>query len=349
MSRKTTRNSLGAVEKLIEQRRLFQDWLAKLGAGVEAMPPRVVERVRNDYRGRLQKVLSELAEQQDAVREALGEAEGRHAALEEQCQAKREELAELKLRRHVGEVDDADFRESNALLKQAIDGLTKELGGALRDIERYEEILEVILRDAAPEEPEAPPAGEPEASSEDVAPEAEPTPVPEEEEEPEVVLPLLEEPVPAAEPPAARAPAAQPAEEDELAFLRSVTSTIAPAKPPRGSKVERARAERPEPPPPPPPPALEPEPAPAAEAVTIEPSPSRRSAEMQAPVLEELPNELVAAAHMVDLPAEEEPPQAAEAQPEAEDTRGLVCAECGTKNRPTEWYCEKCGAELSAL
>lgn len=27
----------------------------------------------------------------------------------------------------------------------------------------------------------------------------------------------------------------------------------------------------------------------------------------------------------------------------------LKCAECGAKNLPTEWYCERCGAELAAL
>ena len=27
----------------------------------------------------------------------------------------------------------------------------------------------------------------------------------------------------------------------------------------------------------------------------------------------------------------------------------LRCGECGTMNYPTEWYCERCGAELSAL
>lgn len=29
--------------------------------------------------------------------------------------------------------------------------------------------------------------------------------------------------------------------------------------------------------------------------------------------------------------------------------RTLRCGECGTMNRPTEWYCEKCGGELAAL
>lgn len=45
--------------------------------------------------------------------------------------------------------------------------------------------------------------------------------------------------------------------------------------------------------------------------------------------------------------------------PEAEDPQAkqrvagsaktLKCTECGAMNRPTEWYCERCGAELAAL
>ncbi len=349
MSRKTSsRSSLGVVEKLIEQRRLFQDWIAKLDSGVEAMPPRVVERVRNDYRARLEKVLAELADQQDAVREALTEAEGRHAVLEEQQTAKREELAELKLRRHVGEVDDADFKESNALLKQAIDGLSKELGAALRDIERYEEILETILRDQAPPAPPPPPPmPEPEPAPEP-EPEAAPEPEPavaeaEPVDEGEIVIPIAEpEPEPAPAPPP---PAAKPAVEDELAFLRSVTTAMPPVKaPPKGGRGGRQA------------PVADPDAgtdavSAALEAVTVEPSPSRKSLEMEAPELDEPPEELEAAAHMVDLPPApaEEPPPAAKAQPEAAGEKGLVCAECGTTNRATEWYCEKCGAELSAV
>jgi uncharacterized OB-fold protein len=34
-------------------------------------------------------------------------------------------------------------------------------------------------------------------------------------------------------------------------------------------------------------------------------------------------------------------------QAPAEGERTLTCGECGAKNLPTEWYCEKCGAELA--
>jgi uncharacterized OB-fold protein len=31
------------------------------------------------------------------------------------------------------------------------------------------------------------------------------------------------------------------------------------------------------------------------------------------------------------------------------ELKTLKCRECGAMNNPSEWYCERCGAELSAL
>ena len=44
----------------------------------------------------------------------------------------------------------------------------------------------------------------------------------------------------------------------------------------------------------------------------------------------------------------EEPSLTAKEQP-ADQVKTLKCQECGTLNYPTEWYCERCGAELAAL
>ncbi|HEU5359191.1 MAG TPA: hypothetical protein VFU45_08730 [Gemmatimonadales bacterium] len=49
-------------------------------------------------------------------------------------------------------------------------------------------------------------------------------------------------------------------------------------------------------------------------------------------------------------PVAEAPPAKAEViKSDATAGKTLKCAECGTMNRPTEWYCERCGAELAAL
>jgi hypothetical protein len=32
-----------------------------------------------------------------------------------------------------------------------------------------------------------------------------------------------------------------------------------------------------------------------------------------------------------------------------EAAKSLKCGECGAMNYPTEWYCERCGAELASL
>jgi hypothetical protein len=43
---------------------------------------------------------------------------------------------------------------------------------------------------------------------------------------------------------------------------------------------------------------------------------------------------------------DEEPKRPA---PKGSSKKTVKCTDCGTLNLPTEWYCEMCGAELTAL
>lgn len=294
MSRKSrTGSSPSVVEKLIEQRRLIQEWLLKLEGTKAEMPAHVVERVRNDYSARLAGVTTELGEHADSVRQSLTEAQSRHDDLEKEQTAKRDELAELRLRRQVGELDDGRFKDQSQRLKSEVDDLAKELSNSLRDIDRLEEILDVMGRgDSAAAEPAA-----------------------EEEEEEDVeVEPVTAEPPPPEPPPLPPPPPAPPAEkpkQDEMSFLRSVTGVITAQKapPPKPKEPEEkpffVREQEPEVPP-------EAEP----------PKPERKSGRGSTGT----------------KPAEGK-----------EGERTLACGECGALNLPTEWYCEKCGAELSAF
>lgn len=143
---------------------------------------------------------------------------------------------------------------------------------------------------------------------------AEHAPAPETPEPPEVTAPQPE-PVPAAAP-VAIAPKPAPsgdrkpaASDDELDFLKSVAVEQSSSLSPQNASEHQPSAE---------------ESTPAAAAPKI------ASAPIPAPVA------TTAAASK---------PQASTSS----QAKTLKCGECGTLNRPTEWYCERCGAELAAL
>jgi hypothetical protein len=333
---KKGRNTQTAVEKLVEQRRLIHDWLAKLRANVDGMPSHVIERVRNDYRTRLDSVMAELASHRDSLREALEEAQKRHEELDDLAQHKKDELTELKLRRQVGEMDDPDFKDQNSEMQSTIEQIKKDLTATIRDIEKYEEILEVITAGESP-------AARDEDSGHDED-EAEKKPSKKSEKSKGTA-------------------AAKPV--DELAFLKSVTSMVNAVKLP-----------------PPAPPEPRKEPAKAAEApVTIDAAPGLITlpggSEPRAPAKPREAGGLIVvtgnedAAKAMEPPAPPPPPPPPPPKPgtggaaavvpsgvpQASASRvdpsiaqsGVRCKQCGAVNRPTEWYCEKCGAELAAF
>jgi len=79
-------------------------------------------------------------------------------------------------------------------------------------------------------------------------------------------------------------------------------------------------------------------------------APERSSGEMTRPeeVLEAV--ELSASGSAKDVGAEDVTSYGSEEnQPKQAAAKTLKCGECGTMNLPTEWYCERCGAELAAL
>ena len=322
MTRRNTKSST-AVERLLEQQRQYQDWLDRLDEEARGgAPTHVAARVRADYAARLEEVTSELREHEDALQQALADARVRSEGLQKQHAERTDELAEARLRRQVGEFDEDKFEEVSVRCKSQLAELTKALASVDRDVERYEEILDQIQGEA-----EAP-------AAEDVAVV--------EEEVLEELVPEHEEPVPVEAPPPPTRPAPeadtrkakprQPAgDEDELAFLRSITGgeKEPAAEPPRRPASEAPAA---------PPVEEEPPAGPAAEAPP-------RPAPAPAPAPAAAPAPRAAEAPRGRRGAEGATP-AGEGTPEA---RTLVCTECGAKNLPTEWYCEKCGAELSAF
>ncbi len=360
-----------SIEKLLEDRAQFVSWLTRLNSSAGApspVPEAVRGRVRADYERRLEAVLEELRSHTSALEEQVSGLEARAGELAARESEHKEHLSEAEIRHMVGEYDDSKWEGIRTELLKVLAHVHDELSQTHAEVDRLNEVLGTIRSPVAPDpepapipEPPPPPAPPTIASgprpavtssgsraalpAEPVAPPPAPTPAP--------PPPAMDPPRPAASAPAAteipfrpapprpqpKAPAPPPApaprkEEqpsrtlwfpsgkpaetsgggaklDELAFLKSVTGNEAPAAPP----------------PPPAPPAR----GRASGGFTRAPE----------PVIPEAPPEPKAPA----APAAD----AGKDRSSGSGQKTLKCGECGTLNRPTEWYCERCGAELAAL
>lgn len=329
------------IERLLQDRTQFVNWLARLnspGEGPASVPENVRSRVRADYERRLDAVLRELRSHVTQIEEQVGDLTARHGALTSREAEQQEQLAEAEVRHLVGEYDERLWDGIRAERMKVIAQVREELTQTSAEIARLSEVLATIRAPVPPEpepEPVAPPPAPPMGVSaprppvrpaEPAPPEARPAAAPPAQSEipfkPGAPRP---QPAPAPKPPAKKEeapgrtlwfPSGKPTDApaaggkvDELAFIKSIDAPPAAPTPPKsrpsGGFIKADNALSPPPEPPAPKPAAAPAPAPA------ETTKERAS--------------------------------------QSAGQKTLKCAECGTLNRPTEWYCERCGAELAAL
>lgn len=313
-------HNTGEIEGLLANRQQLNGWLDRLDAAGSRAPESVRAKVRADYRARLAQVVAQLGTHADLISSTL---DGLRAQAREFGQLRTEELevrSEAELRHSVGEYTDDEWQLVELESSGKIEGFDQELGRLSGEIGRLEEVQSLIAPQAqvhnsapaahAPEPelvvthghdvptiPDQHHGGEQPSLTliKDETPAA-PLPRPEaprfvprggmpkpRESGANRAIPFPQAPAPAPAP--APSQTAAPAQQDELAFLRSVTLDAAPPS---------ARL------------------TPHAGQTTV-----------GALDREERPSQTVA--------------------------KTLKCGECGSLNRPTEWYCERCGAELAAL
>lgn len=349
---KPTPESGSSIDRLLQDRAQFVSWLTRLNASGEsapAVPEAVRSRVRADYERRLDAVIEELRGHTASLEGQVEDLSTRAALLTTRESEHKEQLSEAEVRHLVGEYDEGKWDGIRAELMKVVAQIRTELDHTVSEIERLNEVLATI-RTPVPAEPE--PAREPEPA---VPPPPPPPPMvsaprpavttsaPRQALVPEPPA-LKPEPAganeipfragPSRSQPPVKAPVAPPKKEeqpgrtlwfpsgkpadpgagggklDELAFLKSVTGHEAPQTPTPAPKPARGSGGFPK--------------------VAEPPSPS------PVPVAEP-------AAAKVSAPAESKDRSSGAGQ------KTLKCGECGTLNRPTEWYCERCGAELAAL
>jgi len=188
---KGSSKSTAAIQRLLEERRQYEAWLARLDAAGDATPTSVRTRVKADYQARLIQVTDELKVHAEAARQMVLQRREFRAELQRKETQAAERLSETELRHAVGEYDEAQWSQVHKDALAELVSVREELQSIDADIAQLEELVRLVQHKAA-----ARPAGE--------KPRVGPPPKPRPEAAGE---PRFEKKAPV----------------DELAFLKSVT------------------------------------------------------------------------------------------------------------------------------
>lgn len=327
MARKKDKASNGHIQELLDERKRIEQWLVRLEKAADRTPDAVRQRVRGDYQTRLTAVVAELQGFQEDLKGSLREAQSQLAAARQQEKEATEELAEAELRYAVGEFGESEWSEKKTAILDRLIGIRENVGQAEEEIGELEEVLRSIAAPALTKEEEEA-ATEPEIA---------------ELEEIEDLDETEEEAPPARTPP--KGPPGRITLGSDLG-LRDLSKGKEPDESKRDEEKEKAKAAVP---------AAKKEAKPQTEAFGDElaflkalsddgsapPAPRAPARQQPAePKSAALPSrgERISEGHPVSR-----------SRPSVINQRTLKCGECGAMNLPTEWYCDRCGAELASL
>ena len=381
-------NSLTLVESLMAERRKYEQWLAALEARRSTTPERVFMRVHTDYHDRLDAVIEQLKEHTEGLRAELASLTLRLTALEEEQQQREDERAEAELRAHVGELSREAWEQMARDADQSIGALGSRHNELESERGKTRELLAEAERPSpargaaaiAAVAPSPPPEQKPAPAPAPAAPIAAPAPAPAAAAPPAVApapanqpAPRVAPPPPAAQPMAAApVPSVQPPPPTPIAEPRiadaaaSATERVDADVTPR--PTQRADASRLSgdtkstfdelaflssvvntPPGP-----MEPAPTERPDERTRRDSFAQRAPDEG---IVNLSNDPAASLNSAAARAASSPlamnvsgniPIVLKDK-SSENAKSLKCGECGAMNYPTEWYCERCGAELASL
>ena len=361
MAKAATQTQFEQVTALYEERQRFEAWLSALEAKRATTPVHIYTRVHADYGARLQRVVEELRTHRTALQELESTLIDRLTALDGDEAKHRDEAAEAELRATVGELASEHFTEVTERTSGAIATLSEERGRVQAELSQLRHLLDVgtaplpvtaVTADsqraesAAPDVPRirlvdsgAPPSP--------VAPDAPPAPTPADWELSfENALGGKPAPAPARPSgPRAAEKVAEPNPFDDLEFLKTMvdrnTGEHDVVNPTRERPPEPVRAT---------PSAPEPLVAmPMAPPIKQRPShPAPVVASGLPLIMPDAPSPARGEPRFPQVGGRDTVPSYLKESP-PEQVKTLKCQECGTLNYPTEWYCERCGAELAAL
>lgn len=332
------------IDRLLQERQQYATWLSRLDATADTAPESVRGKVRSDYKARLDSVIEQLRSHADGLAQQLERHRDTRSELQTREAQAKEIMSEAEVRHAVGEYSDAKWQQIRGEAQKNLVAIREELAQLGEEIAELENVQHMIAAPAVPEPVTPPP------------PPPAPAPAPEPEKPAETAA-MADPPVEAAAEPAASLPPAAPS------IAAAPITPQPPSSQPQGKPpAAPVRPVKPKEGPPGPGrtlwfPSVKEEEVEAgvdelaflksvSEDETTGPSPRRASGGHIRP-----PEPTVAPQITPTSPAPVSTSPASEAGRPSASTgaRTLKCGECGTMNRPTEWYCERCGAELADL
>jgi hypothetical protein len=325
----TLPSNLADVETLLAERDAVAGWIAKLDAAGSTVPAAVRDRVRLDYQLRMDGVTHRLQGHGDAIAAKLAEDRAERETEAAAAANARDALAEAELRHVVGEYDSARFESEASRHSADIERHERALGGVAERVRRLEEVLALIVAPAgeariqqeqpseafAAVEPVSAPMDESHAQDEDdldILDESLLSIFDEAETGTDLEVELVDD-VEVTE----STPPAQTSEDRGPLSFRPGTGM-----PPESERVIPSFGM---------PAEIPARFTPVPEPTRSSPPPVAQPAPTRGPMFEE------------DIVAAGPPPEPMTISA----GRTLRCAECSAMNKASEWYCEKCGAELN--
>jgi hypothetical protein len=315
------------VDRLLKDREKYQHWLSRLESEKGKAPERAYDRVRSDYRTRLDEVTSKLRAHSEAVQNKLRAVEQNVARLEVERTAGADELEEARLRRSVGEYrDDNQWLELENRLVASLQQMDRQIEKAQSEIGRLGEIMALVHRAERPVPPPPPPV-EP-APAPVQPPPAQPPPQP--QQAPPPPPPPAAAPPPVPEPATAAPPEPAPADDEGFLSLEElVLEDRAPEEfgiPPESVLSSQATAPG----------------EPAGPTPPSEPPPGEPGVGDELAFLESLS---LGGGGGGETSAD----SFSFLEQHGSGTRQtIICPHCSAANDPAEWYCTECGEELPA-
>jgi hypothetical protein len=299
------------IETLLADRQRLQDWIGRLEAASGSAPEPVRQRVRGDYEGRLAEVVARLRGFTTTLSASLQNVRSQREHLDGLKAEAEEAEAEAMLRHDVGEYTDEQWEAIARDSRARIEGLSGDIARLSDEAARLEEVLAQVM----PREPRAerrPGRGAEPPSHDDRL-------------EVQVIEPE-DVPIHSQASPGPDDTASDDDEEGAPVLRERSTPIEAPRFTPKPGAEPRPRATR-----------------------TLRFPMTPPGEGMGAPSVDEMTflKSVAFEGQATERGTSEGAGRTAKAGPTAAKT--LKCTECGAMNRPTEWYCERCGAELAAL